>query len=280
MLHIAVAVASGSDLFGVNGWLMGQSPGHVVYVALEDPAIEIHRRLKSILAREAIPDTVLSDIDIYSVRLASRLMTRDGYQIAISRDAWTDLAQISQGARLVIIEPLIQTHDLDENHNADMARLMDEFNRLAAAANTAILIGHHQSKINEGGSGAARGASAIVDNARWAAELQVPDAKTAQKLGLEPTHDPSRYAVLGTSKTNYGPPARSLLLHREDGGALSLVQNLSAKSISTTPTATAKHNVVPLGRRIIGGLGSVSAGEEDHTYESITHANEIPDWLR
>ncbi len=231
-LHMMLAVAAGEPLLGSKHWPVG-GPGRVVYLALEDDAEEIWRRIRAIAQwaefyGEPLSDGALDRIDIYSATRLDfpdfRFMGRGDYgKLGVWEEGWCSLEQLVIGARLLIIEPLIRIHAMDENSNTDMDLLLGRFERLARTSGAAILVGHHESK-SLGGSGhasASRGADAIIANARWAASLRVPTEAEVQHRGLDVARR-DRYAILSATKVNYAESSGDLWLVRETGGALAL----------------------------------------------------------
>lgn len=122
--------------------------------------------------------------------------------------------------KLVVADPLSRLSGVaDENDNARATRLVQELELLASRGVT-VIVAHHTNKgaLNAiGGTtqGAARGASALVDGARWVASL-------------EPVRAPDDIegwggarSVLRVTKSNYGPPCAPLELFRPIGKPIS-----------------------------------------------------------
>ena len=89
---------------------------------------------------------------------------------------------------LVVLDPMTRFNGADENDNAAAARLVTVLERLTNDTRTTVIAVHHSGK-GEGAATNARGASALVDNARC-------------HLALQKGHGTSELTV---EKSNYGP---------------------------------------------------------------------------
>jgi len=272
-LHIAAAVASGQRLF--DAWDVGQGP--VVVVQMEDDADEVHRRIAAINRFDNYPDR---DIYLYATPAPKpRLLTSAGRgDITGNRQAIHALIETVQSvhARLLIIDPLIRTHALEENANSEMIHLMDLWDGLARATGAAVLLVHHSTKAGRSGStgdnSLARGAGVLTDEARWVAELGPLTDKEAQGI---PEADRWKYLALRVTKCNYGPRPDPLFLYRTEGGAL-------MRSGRPTPTAHAKASstkgkVVPIAPPSTPEPDMIPGGPELDQEEAGGGVR--PDWL-
>ena len=124
-----------------------------------------------------------------------------------------------RGVRLVIFDPMVYTHQLEENDISDMAFYMQTLNYIAARANCAVLVVHHMSKMGRAeqlidiDQHSLRGASSITDNARSAGVLIGLPTKDAVVFGLAEA-DVARYAVFKHVKSNYAAPLPLMLFER------------------------------------------------------------------
>jgi hypothetical protein len=92
--------------------------------------------------------------------------------------------------KLIVLDTLRRSHNLDENSNAQMGFIVQLLNSLAAELGCAIAVSHHISKASEGNQFSARGASSIIDESR-AAHLVIPDREH-----LRVRHAKSNYAAI------------------------------------------------------------------------------------
>ena len=196
----------------------------MLYLAAEDPAPAIRHRVHAIGrhlppdAREAIAERLTIDAAL-------------GQQLDLMDKKTTEhLIKRSQGHRLIILDTISRLHTADENSNGDMARLIARMEHIAAETEAAVLFLHHVSKA-AGRDGltdqqAGRGASALVDNSRWAAWLQRMSPEQAGKWSTRPDcRQPVgqrhiHYVQWGVAKQNYSQPISPRWYERVEGGVL------------------------------------------------------------
>jgi len=164
-LEAAMAVAcsvAGGDVLN----LKPRHSGRVVYLAGEDPEPALVRRVHAIgqhlnqNAREAIAENLTLE-----AIMGKRFNIMDERHRARVVEVCTD-------ARLIVLDTLSRIHTMDENSNGDMAALVATLEYVAAQTRASVLYLHH---VNKGSARdgqldqqqAARGASALIDNARW-----------------------------------------------------------------------------------------------------------------
>jgi regulatory protein RepA len=219
-MSIACSVAGG-DLVGFRP----KHTGRVVYLAGEDPPPALINRLHAIGrhlpadARAAIAEQLTLE-PIMGERM--NVMERRQLARVIERCA---------GSRLVILDTLSRIHQLDENSNGDMAQLIATLEYVAAQTGAAVLFLHHVSKgsAREGQidqQQAARGASALIDNARWCAFVARMSEDEAERLS-DRSHDRvpigerrSLFVRFGVSKQNYEATPLDRWYQRHEGGVL------------------------------------------------------------
>ncbi|MDO9332584.1 MAG: helicase RepA family protein [Pseudomonas sp.] len=214
--------AAGGDLVG----LAPRSAGRVVYLAGEDPEIALVGRIHAIgqhlnqQARQAIAENLaLEPI------MGKRLNVMDDRHLA-------RVIEFCTGARLIVLDTLSRIHSLDENSNGDMARLVATLEHVAASTGASVLYLHHVSKgsAREGQTDqqqAARGASALIDNARWCgfvAKMTEDEAKrlSDRSFDRQPIdNDRRRFFVrFGVSKQNYSTTPVDRWYSQHSGGVL------------------------------------------------------------
>lgn len=233
-LEAAMSVAcgaSGGDLLQ----LQPQRTGRVVYLAGEDPEPVLIRRIHSIgkhlseEARENIAENLIVQpvmgamINIMDQRHRSRV------------------TEFCAGTRLIVLDTLSRIHSLDENSNGDMARLLATLEGVAATTGASVLYLHH---VNKGSARdgqadqqqAARGASALVDNARWCgfvARMTESEAKNLSDRNFDrhPIGNERRgyFVRFGVSKQNYDTVQADRWYERRDGGVLVPAQLVPAR---------------------------------------------------
>lgn len=219
-MSIACSVAGG-DLVK----LAPVHTGRVVYMAGEDPAPALIRRIHAIgqhlplSAREAIAENLtLEPI------MGKRLNIMDDRHLA-------RVVEYCADSRLIVLDTLSRIHQLDENSNGDMAQLVGTLEYVAATTGASVLYLHHVNKgsAREGQADqqqAARGASALIDNARWCgfvAKMTEQEAGCLSAHGFSrlPIDDQRGYFVrFGVSKQNYDVTPCDRWYQRHEGGVL------------------------------------------------------------
>lgn len=251
-LQVAVLLATGlghcDPLFGpatFDGLPM--APQKVVLVAAEEPINVLWQRLHAIVQslnqRDVLPDDMSwqeflqhleQNLLLYPLAGAQRvnLLTPD---LAPS-EAAQELAALSRGSRLLIVDPLRQLHLGDENQSAPMSALMSVFKQVAQQSGAAVLVAHHSSRAaGLQGYGdtadAGRGSTALKDDARWQINLVQPTREVLDAHGV-PANQASAHAVLVDAKNNYGPRRDPVLLRRTAGGVFVPVQSVAIAGVS------------------------------------------------
>ncbi len=205
LTQLALSVATGSRLFGS---LVPTIPGPVAILSLEDDANELLRRL-----HWACVAAWLNEEDRALAASRIRIITppRDAVLVApdergvpreqpVLAEILRDLRAANVEWRAVILDPLNRLHACDENANGAMGHVIASIGRfLELPGRPAVLIAHHSAKGKEGA--ASRGATAIINAARWCASL-------------EPTeeHDGIKLTV---TKSNYTRKGSPILLTRD-----------------------------------------------------------------
>jgi len=232
---ISVAAAGeGGDLMNFHA-----KRGPVAYFAGEDPEPAIIRRLHAFGAHlDPHARKATADMLFIETVLGSRLdvMNQTHVQAIIDRYA---------GCRLIVFDTLSRIHQLDENSNGDMARLVSQLEYIAAQTGASVLYLHHVSKASaRDGTGdqqqAGRGASALIDNARWCGFITKMTEKESENLSdrrydAKPIgkENADRFLRFGISKQNYDTPQPDRWLERRAGGVL-LPVDLRSSNVEAT----------------------------------------------
>jgi len=220
VMSVACSVAGG-DLVD----LRPQYTGSVVYLAAEDPAPVLVRRVHAIgqhldqAAREAIAENLTLEPIM-------------GKRPDIMNDSHLRrIIDYCEGVRLIVLDTLSRFHRLDENSNGDMARLVATLEHVAAETGAAVLFLHH---VNKGSARdgqtdqqqAARGASALIDNARWCGFVAKMTEGEAESLSdrvddRQPIgYRRGLFIRFGVSKQNYDTTPLDRWYKRRKGGVL------------------------------------------------------------
>jgi RecA-family ATPase len=117
--------------------------------------------------------------------------------------------------RAVIMDPAARFMGLeDENDNMGATHFIQALEDITkCAGNPTVLVAHHANKsaaTGKANQAAARGASALVDNARWMAQMQAVDVPAGE--------DYRTAAELSLQKSNYGAKPPAMLVVRDGMG--------------------------------------------------------------
>ena len=224
-LEAAMSIAcnvAGGDLLG----LAPKHTGSVLYLAGEDPEPALIRRVHAI-GKHLAADARAAIAEGLTLEPIMGL----GFDVMNARQ-FERLAERGQGQRLIVLDTLSRIHQLDENSNGDMSKLIARLERLAASTGAAVLFLHHVSKgsARDGQADqqqAARGASALIDNARWCGYVARMTDEEAKRLsdrsrGWEPVGSEQRgqFVLFGVSKQNYDATPLDRWYMRHAGGVL------------------------------------------------------------
>lgn len=240
-LQLACAVASPAPQANTTGLRIEQH-GSVLYLNLEDPPSEIQRRLYFLGSQ-------FDQATRESIAAGLTLSARMGVLTDVMDDSFlTALLKAASGKRLVIIDTLSRCHGLDENDNGAMSQLLARLEKVVRQTGAGLLYLHHTSKSAVlAGQGnlaqASRGASALIDNARWCGNLMKMTEEEAQTLkvsgggtiGEERRGFFVRYEI---GKQNYGQVQQGQWYERKDGGILQPV----TLTLSATRSSSEKNN--------------------------------------
>ncbi len=232
LMQAALAVATGSALFGSGGWRATE--GRVLLLLGEEDPAEVQRRLH-FAAKAARLD---SDESLAAIADRVTALALAGVGVALAGALDRDTGDLPETPRaneireilraavvegkpyvLIVCDPLARFSATDtEKDNGLATRLVQIFETFTGpdCGAPSVIVAHHHRKAAKGddieSADPIRGASALVDGARWAATL------TATKR-LEGAPD---LVSLRVVKTNYAPAPDPLLLCRapEDHGCL------------------------------------------------------------
>jgi len=199
----AICIATGRPVLGERVhhscpvWLMN----------LEDPLAEIDRRIAAFLAHHAIPrDALTGRLYLHSGRDRRVTMVDiapDGTTAFPDRDRLIAAAQAA-GVGLIVVDPFVKSHRLDENSNPHMDSAATAWGEVAEATGAAILLVHHTRKGATSDLESTRGAKALTDAARAAAIMAPMTPEEANALGV-PARDRRFLVRLDDAKANLAP---------------------------------------------------------------------------
>ena len=239
-MELAMAVASPrADV----GRFRPSGHGKVLYLNGEDHPDELSDRLFD-LGRKTHPSVWPG--------LAKNLFVSPGYGLnldfggdARECEALGWLIEAHKGFRLIILDTLSRFHRLDENNNAQMAYLVGNLERVAKETGASVLFLHHANKcaIRENGGesqAASRGASALVDNARFCSYLKKMAPEEAPSYGVS-AEKSGLYLKFGVSKQNSGSPQSPRWFKRDLETGILLPTELERKPAQDRPANKPAH---------------------------------------
>jgi len=254
VLEMAVSVASGSPCFGA---FPVHRSGTVLLYAAEDPMPALRLRLESLAHNHGL---ALDQVDIRVIRADSLRLDRHGDREKLA--ATVDLHRPA----LLILDPLVRLHALDENQAGPMAELLGHLRSLQRSSGTAIAIVHHARKNGAHSAGQSlRGSSdlyAFVDSlvslqrrhgrVVLSAEHRSAPALAPLPLELVAAAEPGRAPYLRIAQTQCeSPPQQDCLEER--------ITQLLSESRSACTTDSMRATLQVRKQRLLDALRSLSA---------------------
>jgi hypothetical protein len=183
---------------------------------LEDPPEETQRRVAALMRFHAITaDELGPRLFLNNGRLRRLVMAEpdNGGGIALPDKEPMIAAAQAAGIGLIVVDPFVKSHRLDENSNMEMDAAATAWAEVADRTACAVLLVHHVRKGTADSVDATRGAKALTDAARSAALLSPMGPEDAQHLGI-PERERWRYVRLDDAKANLAPRAHGALWFR------------------------------------------------------------------
>lgn len=285
----ALAVATGRPLLGDTP----RKVGPVVIYNTEDPLDEIQRRILAIALQYDIPLNELNNVYLLSgidepLRLARTIQGMT--QVTEDNVKLTRLVEKTK-AVLLVVDPFIRTHAVQENDNNAIDTVVQCFSRLANACKCSVSIVHHTRKLPAGtGAGdmdIARGASSLVSAARIATTLTVMGEREAKSLQI-PAHERYWYIRTDNAKGNMSAPAKHASWYRKisvklpNGDSVGTLEPVDLAAQYTDKQLAAQMEAENLAKELYGalGLGEFKLSEAVKIMSKIDFSGEAPATLR
>lgn len=214
VLGEAVAMASGRNLLGP----MVKRKYRVLYFNGEEPLVELQRRVAAIcLHRRIALEDIAGQLFIVSGREAeARLII--GVENARGNEVELQVPTIEavkrairdQKIEVMIVDPFVRTHAVNENDNQKINTIADQWSAIADETRCAVELVHHTRKGTGGGRNEytvedGRGATALHAATRSMRVLNVMSEDEAPKAQVK-AKDRRRYFRLDNGKANMAPP--------------------------------------------------------------------------
>jgi len=173
-LELAVAIASGTPCLGRFGVAR---PGPVLLYAAEDAPPIVKSRLMGIAAARGLD---LRDINIQVITAEKIRLDQPGDVEALTET----VAEIAP--RLLILDPFVRLHRIDENSSAEVAMILENLRLLQRRHGCSILIVHHAKK----NGGATRAGQALRGSSEFHAwgDSNLYMRRTSERLMLSIEH--------------------------------------------------------------------------------------------
>ena len=209
----ALAVATGRPLLGervhhrVPVWILN----------LEDPIDELDRRVAAAMRCHNVSRADLAGY-LYLHSGRTRRLVMAAIDPATGQITHPDRDPVIAACRaggigLIIVDPFVKSHHLDENSNPHMDAATSVWADIAEATGAAILLVHHTRKGAGTDADAARGAKALTDAARAVSILAPMSVEEASALAI-PARDRKRLVRLDDAKANLAPRAEAAHWYR------------------------------------------------------------------
>ncbi|MDI2073354.1 hypothetical protein ABIF68_003496 [Bradyrhizobium japonicum] len=186
------------------GMISAIPPLRVWYFNLEDPLDEIQRRVTAAAIHHGISPEVLNEnLFVDSGRDQSLVVvTQQGRETRIVEPVVKALIDEMRRKRIdvLIIDPFVSTHEVEENDNNKIQQVANQFTRIANEANASVELVHHINKASGDGKGevtadSGRGAGALKDKARSVRAINTMSEKEAERADIDLTDRFSYFRV-------------------------------------------------------------------------------------
>lgn len=221
-MSLAAHLAIGLDFAGNKAHTRCKT---IIYNA-EDDVYEQSRRLLAICAHESLNYNIIkSNLMLLSQEeLRLDLVFKNGYTYEKNEAVIEQLISIASNpdVGLLVLDPLVKIHKVDESDNVAMDYVMDVLSYIARKADVAVLALHHSTKGNMrqeqrvGNMDIARGASAVVNAARIAYTLMGPTSEDAELYGFK-EDELHKWVRLDDAKMNMSLASNKATWFKKDG---------------------------------------------------------------
>jgi hypothetical protein len=154
-LEMAVSVASGSPCLAT---FPVSSPGPVLLYAAEDPATALRARVETLAQVHSID---LQGLDLHIITVDSLRLDRPDHQDRLEATLW------KYNPALLILDPLVRVHAIDENVAGQVAALLGYLRALQRKTGAAIALVHHVRKQVSATAGAGNSLRGSGDLYAW-----------------------------------------------------------------------------------------------------------------
>jgi hypothetical protein len=150
-LELAVAVASGTPALGHHPVL---EPGPTLVYLAEDALSAVRQRV----------DGLVKHRELSLEHLALHVITAPTLRLDQTADCQRLFQTVQRlRPRLVLLDPLVRMHGIDENHATEVAQLLSALRNLQRQLDVAVILVHHTRKFIPAGTQAGQGLRGSTD---------------------------------------------------------------------------------------------------------------------
>lgn len=208
----ALSMASGRNL--LTGHPL-RRPLRVWLYNTEDPREEVERKIVAAMTYYGVTPDELGDRLLVDTARDRKLIVaqRDQYGVRPLPATVEGLVQAirTRGIDVLVVDPLIHSHAVNENDNGDMGAVMQAWAEVAELGDCCVELVHHTRK-NNGADATVedvRGAAAIMGAVRSARLLSVLSVDEANRMGVDEKERRRHLWVNPTGKPSLCPPLES-----------------------------------------------------------------------
>jgi hypothetical protein len=213
---MALSLASGRICLGKTVW---GGPKRVWVWNQEDDLDELSRSIQAAAKLHGLePSDILGNLFVDSAMDGAGLCTatEDRTGVQLLEPVYDAIKEelLRRGIKVLIIDPFVSSHEVDENSNIKIDKIVKAWARVAKDADCVIVLVHHTSKAGsaEVNTNSARGASALASAARSLLTLNRMTAEDAKNYGIEEEQRRS-YIVVSDDKHNRTPAEKGTWFH-------------------------------------------------------------------
>jgi hypothetical protein len=250
-LSLAVDIACGVDHLGQGAFRARK----VMMYNAEDSLIEMLRRIGAYMfLQKFTPEMrrmVSDNLSLLSGKDGRiKLASSDGRDVKIEHGAFATMKKllIAEQVQVLVLDPLVATHDINENDNTGMGALVSEIGILTFDTQVATVLVHHDKKglqtraTGEASMDDARGAGAIVSSVRMVLNVGEIKKSDAGNFEIESTEVWKFMAVSQGAKANYSARDPNLKIYRQNSV---IAENGTEEFKATSTVGLTLHNFKP-----------------------------------
>jgi hypothetical protein len=226
-LEDGIAVVTGKPITGDDV----HQTGKVWVFNNEDPKDELYRRIAAICQHWGVTMADLEGRLFVNSGMDRRLIVaapgdRHGTYIETPHASALEQEIRDKGIDLLIVDPFVRAHQLNENDNVQIDFVAGLFSAIAARTGCSIVLVHHTRKPAQGSSeghageaDSARGASSLIAAARVAVTLSSMSPNDARTYGIR-DEERWQYCRLDAAKGNMAPLADGAMWFKRESVTL------------------------------------------------------------